>query len=171
MRITATHLATTAVAGLAMAAGALLGGGPSPSSAQEQPRTIELILASAPKVAHIDVEHRSRAAGRLCARGPVCLGDSFIATNIPLLDARTQRRVGHADALETVFGRQGEYWTITARLGDGTLQVYGQRRHPRRVSVLPVVGGTGAYANTRGTLSFTEIGETGRARLTFNLAQ
>jgi hypothetical protein len=156
------------VAGLALLAGALLGG-PSPSSALEQPRTIELILANAPKVAHIDIKHRSRAAGRLCARGPVCLGDSFIATNVPLLEAKTKRRVGRADALETVFGRQGEYWTITARLADGTLQVYGQRRHPRRVSVLPVVGGTGAYANTRGTMSFAEIGETGRARLTFSL--
>jgi hypothetical protein len=37
------------------------------------------------------------------------------------------------------------------------------------VSVLPVVGGTGAYANTRGTMTFAEIGETGRARLSFNL--
>jgi hypothetical protein len=169
MRITPTHLATTAIAGVALVAGTLLGG-PSPSSALEQPRTIDLILANARHVAHIDVKHRSRAARRLCARGPVCLGDSFIATNVPLRDAQTQRRVGRADALETVFGRQGEYWTITARLADGTLQVYGQRRHPERVSVLPVVGGTGAYANTRGTMSFAEIGETGRARLTFNLA-
>jgi hypothetical protein len=47
--------------------------------------------------------------------------------------------------------------------------VYGQRRHPERVSVLPVVGGTGAYANARGTMSFAEIGETGRARLTFSV--
>jgi hypothetical protein len=39
------------------------------------------------------------------------------------------------------------------------------------VSVLPVVGGTGADANTRGTMSLAEIGQTGRARLTFNLAQ
>ena len=37
------------------------------------------------------------------------------------------------------------------------------------MSVLPVVGGTGAYAGARGTMSFTEIGETGRARLTFDL--
>jgi hypothetical protein len=169
MRITRTHLATTAIAGLALVAGALLGG-PSPSSALEQPRTIDLTLANARQVAHIDVKHRSRSAGRLCARGPVCLGDSFIATDVPLRDAQTQRRVGRADALETVFGRQGEYWTITARLADGTLQAYGQRRHPERVSVLPVLGGTGAYANARGTMSFTEIGETGRARLTFNLA-
>jgi hypothetical protein len=168
MRITRTHLATTAIAGLALAAGALLGG-PSPSSAREQPRTIDLILANARQVAHIDVKHRSRSAGRLCARGPVCLGDSFIATSVPLRDAQTRRRIGRADALETVFGRQREYWTITARLADGTLQVYGQRRHPKRVSVLPVVGGTGAYAGARGTMSFTEIGETGRARLTFNL--
>jgi hypothetical protein len=168
MRITPTHLATTAIAGLALVAGALLGG-PSPSSALEQPRTIDLILANALHVAHVDVKHRSRSTGRLCARGPVCLGDSFIATNVPLRDAQTRRRVGRADALETVFGRQGEYWTITARLADGTLQAYGQRRHPERVSVLPVVGGTGAYANTRGTMSFTEIGETGRARLTFSL--
>ncbi|MGH2947680.1 MAG: hypothetical protein ACRDPC_15755 [Solirubrobacteraceae bacterium] len=168
MRITRTHLATTAIAGLALVAGALLGG-PSPSSALEQPRTIDLILANARNVAHIDVKHRSRSAGRLCARGPVCLGDSFIATNVPLRDPETQRRVGRADAVETVFGRQGEYWTITARLADGTLQVYGQRRHPQRVSVLPLVGGTGAYANTRGTMTFTEIGETGRARLTFSL--
>jgi hypothetical protein len=169
MRIRHTYLGMTAVAGLALVAGALLGG-PSPSSALEQPRTIELILANARQVVHIDVEHRSRAAGRLCARGPVCLGDSFIANDVPLRDAKTKRRVGRADALETVFGRQGEYWTITARLADGTLQVYGQRRHPERVSVLPVVGGTGAYANARGTMSFTEIGETGRSRLTFNLA-
>ncbi len=169
MGITRTHLATTAVAGSALLAGALLGG-PSPSSALDQPRTINLIAANPPKVAHIDIQHRSRAAGRLCASGPVCLGDSFIATNAALLDAATKRRVGRADTLETVFGRQGEYWTITARLADGTLQVYGQRRHPQRVSVLPVVGGTGAYANARGTMSFAEIGETGRARLTFVLA-
>jgi hypothetical protein len=167
MRITTTHLATTAIAALALGAGALLGG-PSPSPAREQPRTIDLILANARNVAHIDVKHRSRSAGRLCARGPVCLGDSFIATNVPLRDAQTRRRVGRADALETVFGRQGEYWTITARLADG--QAYGQRRHPEHVSVLPVVGGTGAYANARGTMSFAEVGKTGRARLTFNLA-
>jgi hypothetical protein len=92
------------------------------------------------------------AFGPTATRGPVCLGDSFIATNVPLLDAKTRRRVGSADALETVFGRQGEYWTLTARLA------------------VPVVGGTGIYANTRGTMSFAEIGETGRARLTFNLA-
>ena len=168
MRITRTHVAMTAIPGLALVAGALIGG-PSPSSALEQPRTIALVLANARQVAHIDVKHRSRPAGRLCARGPVCLGDSFILTNVPLRDAQTQRRVGRADALETVFGPQGEYWTITARLANGTLQVYGQRRHPQRVSVLPVVGGTGAYANARGTMSFAEIGETGRARLTFSL--
>jgi hypothetical protein len=96
----------TAVAGLGLAAGALLGG-PSPTSALEQARTIELVLANPPKVAHIDIEHRSRAAGRLCARGPICLGDSFIATDIPLKDARTKRRVGRADALETVFAARG----------------------------------------------------------------
>jgi len=168
MRITRTPLATTAIAGLALIAGALLGG-PAPSSALEQPHTIDLILANARHVAHIDIEHRSSSARRLCAGGPVCLGDSFIATNVPLRDPETQGRVGRADALETVFGRQGEYWTITARLADGTLQVSGQRRHPQHVSVLPVVGGTGAYANTRGTMRIAEIGETGRARLTFNL--
>jgi Dirigent-like protein len=168
MRITRTHLAMTAIAGLALVTGALIGG-PSPSSALQQPRPIDLTLANARHVAHIDVQHRSRSAGRLCARGPVCLGDSFIATDVPLRDAQTRRRVGRADALETVFGRQGEYWTITARLADGTLQVYGQRRHPKRVSVLPVVGGTGAYAGARGTMRFADIGETGRARLTFNL--
>jgi hypothetical protein len=108
MRITSTDLATTAIAGLALAAGALLDG-PSPSSALEQPRTIDLILANVRHVVHIDVKHRSRSAGRLCTRGPVRLGDSFIATNVPLRDAQTRRWVGRAAALETVFGRQGEY--------------------------------------------------------------
>jgi hypothetical protein len=37
------------------------------------------------------------------------------------------------------------------------------------VSVLPAIGGAGAYAGARGTMSFAEIGETSRARLTFNL--
>ena len=45
MRITRTHVAMTAIPGLALVAGALIGG-PSPSSALEQPRTIALVLAN-----------------------------------------------------------------------------------------------------------------------------
>jgi hypothetical protein len=97
------------------------------------------------------------------------VGDYFITTGAPLLDPDTKRRVGRFDGVELVVGRSGEFWTLTARLADGTLQVNGQRRHPQRVNVLPVVGGTGAYANVRGTMTLTEIGERG-ARLTFNLA-
>jgi hypothetical protein len=111
--------------------------------------------------AAIDVGKRNRdSAG---------VGDYFIATSTPLLDAHTKRRVGRADAVELVLSRSADFVTMTARLADGTLQVNGQRRHPGRVSVLPVIGGTGACANARGTMTLAEIGETGRARITFGL--
>lgn len=161
MRLTRTSLCIATAAGLALIAGALLAGS-SPSSAGEQtPRTIELVPGAGGGGAAIDVGRpNKRSAGA---------GDYFITTNAPLLDPETRRRVGRLDAVELVFGRGGEFWTLTARLAGGTLQVVGERRHPRRVNVLPIVGGTGAYANMRGTMTLTEIGERG-GRLTFKLA-
>ena len=56
---------------------------------------------------------------------------------------------------------------LTARLGSGTLEATGERRHPGAVSTLAVTGGTGVYAGARGTVALVEIGEAGGARLTF----
>ena len=159
MRLTRTHLGIAAIAGLALVACTLLSG-PAMSSALEPARTIELIVGDGGGGAAIDVGKPNKSSAGA--------GDYFITTNAPLLDPATGRRVGRLDAMELVFGRSGEFWTITVRLADGTLQVNGERRHPRRVNVLPVVGGTGAYANVRGTLTLTEIGERG-GRLSFSL--
>jgi hypothetical protein len=52
------------------------------------------------------------------------------STNTPLLHADTTRRVGRADAVESVLRKSAYLVTMTAWLADGTPQVNGQRRIP-----------------------------------------
>ena len=98
------------------------------------------------------------------------IGDEFITTDAPLLDPGTRKPLGHMDGVETILSTSADNVTLTVRLGAGQLFANGERRHPNRVNVLAVTGGTGAYANTRGTVTLTELGESGAAWLTFVLA-
>jgi hypothetical protein len=58
-----------------------------------------------------------------------------------------------------------DFVAITARLGGGTIQVNGVMRHTSSPELLAVTGGTGSYANARGTLQLDES----TARATFSL--
>ena len=97
------------------------------------------------------------------------IGDEFITTDAPLVDPGTRKPVGRMDGVETILSTSADNVALVVRLATGQLFTSGERRHPDRVNVLAVTGGTGAYASTRGTVTLTELGESGAARLTFVL--
>jgi hypothetical protein len=84
---------------------------------------------------------------------------------VKLRDAATRGPAGRLDILGTIASRRADFVAITAHLHDGTIQVNGVMRHGKSPVLLAVTGGTGNYANARGTLALNE--RTGRA--TFSL--
>jgi hypothetical protein len=156
--MTARVLGLTGAVAATASAFALSGGWP--ASAQSGARTIALLAASGGHTKEIVVDRHGRANA---------VGDYFISTNARLLDATDKRPRGRMDAMETILSRTADAVSLTARLTDGTLQAYGERRHPGRTSELPVVGGTGAYAGVRGTVRLTEPAGGGPAVVTFEL--
>jgi hypothetical protein len=84
------------------------------------------------------------------------VGDSFVTTRAKLSDPSTRATVGSMDILGTIASRRSNFASITARLRRGTVQVNGVMRHDRTPTVLAVTGGTGDFANARGTLALNE---------------
>jgi hypothetical protein len=96
------------------------------------------------------------------------VGDYFVSSGGPLVHAETGEPAGHSDAIDTILSDSADQSSMTARLSNGTIMVVGEFRHVS-TSTLPVVGGTGAYSGVTGTVSIAQIGDTGKARLTFHL--
>jgi hypothetical protein len=78
------------------------------------------------------------------------IGDEFITTEAPLVDPSTKKPVGRMDGIETILSTSADNVALTLRLATGQLFASGERRHPNRVNVLAVTGGTGAYATHAG---------------------
>jgi hypothetical protein len=152
MSLNSQLLAVAALAGLAVA-GVALQDSPA-ASAVDSPRTIELAVGRPAKNTFVDTAKKGES-----------VGDSFITTGVKLRDAATRERVGRLEVLGTIASRRAEFIAITTRLHDGTIQVNGVMRHGKSPVLLAVTGGTGNYANARGTLALNE--RTGRA--TFSL--
>lgn len=99
-------------------------------------------------------------------------GDQFLSTGLPLLDAPRGTRIGTADGMETIVGRAGGgtvNMTGVLRLKDGKLHFGGLLRRSDTPQALPVLGGTGAYAGARGTLTASEDGTAKVVRLRVEL--
>lgn len=65
-------------------------------------------------------------------------------------------RIGHVDVQIIIFKPGTIRLAGTFSFPNGTLEVGGSTSFAR-VSVTPVLGGTGAYANARGTLEITQL--------------
>jgi hypothetical protein len=91
------------------------------------------------------------------ALGP---GDMFLTTGVPMLSEGTAKRIGVEDGTETVVSVAHDgtvEMNTTLRLHDGLVMLSGVVRHTDTPFRLPVVGGTGAYANATGQM--TELRE------------
>jgi hypothetical protein len=86
-------------------------------------------------------------------------GDVILHTRSPGVDARTGRRLGSSDGVETILSLKHAGTVAvsdTVRLPGGRIQVAGSVRHGERTQALAVIGGTGRYANARGQVTITE---------------
>jgi hypothetical protein len=91
------------------------------------------------------------------ALGP---GDMFLTSEVPMLSEGTAERIGVEDITETVVSVRHDgtvEMNTTLRLRDGLVMLSGVVRHTDTPFRLPVVGGTGAYANVTGQM--TELRE------------
>src|SRR4051812_8364940 len=151
MSLRSTLLTALAFALLAVGIVALNDSAAAPSAS---PQTIELTVGRSAKDTFVDNGKHGES-----------IGDVFISTGVKLRDAATRTPAGRLDILGTIASRRADFVAVTAHLHGGTIQENGVMRHPAPAHVLPVTGGTGNYANARGTLVLNE--STGRA--TFSL--
>ena len=148
-----SHLLSVAVlAVLAVGGVALQDSAAAPGAAS--PETIELAVGRSAKDTIVDNGKKGES-----------IGDSFISTAVKLRDADTRAPAGRLDILGTIASRRADFVAITAHLHGSTIQVNGLMRHSTAPHLLAITGGTGSYANARGTLELDE--STGRA--TFSL--
>ena len=105
------------------------------------------------------------------------VGDLTITTG-PLSDTYQGARSGSATMVSRVVtpGRSVETRNtqVTIKVRGGTLTAAAMNEFPRGgpatiLNIMPVVGGTGIYATARGTLSVQPIGNSGGARLAFDV--
>jgi hypothetical protein len=99
--------------------------------------------------------------------GPKAVGDEFITTGSPLVRPAAKVHVGRMDAIVVIASHAFDHISLTAHIGSGTLEASGEFRDAGGASVIAITGGTGPYAGAHGTLTITELGDTGAARLTF----
>jgi hypothetical protein len=144
-------LTLAAVAGLGAAGGALHDSAAAP--AIDSPQTLEFAVGRS-KDTFVDVGKKGES-----------VGDFFITRGARLRDPATHERVGRIDLLGTIASERAEFVTLTTRLRDGTIQVSGVMRHDESPMLLAVTGGTGSYANARGTLALNASTK----RVTFSL--
>jgi hypothetical protein len=119
------------------------------AAANDAPRTMTLSTPfDGGTSRHVDVGKRGFSAG-----------DMFTVTGQPVTDEATGRRVGSLDAIETVVSglHDGTVSMVaTLRLPDGTVHGGAIIRHSEETTLLPVTGGTRAYAGASGQLTVTE---------------
>lgn len=152
MSLRSNLLTVSAFAALAVGSVALKDSAAAPAAAA--PQTIELAVGRPAKDTFVDNGKKGES-----------VGDSFISTAVKLRDPATRAPAGTLDILGTIASRRADFVAILAHLHDGTIQVNGVMRHTTSPHILPVTGGTGNYANARGTLELDD--STGRA--TFSL--
>lgn len=86
-------------------------------------------------------------------------GDAFFATDLPLYNEHTGRRIGSSDAVELILsGRHDGTVTSqqTLRLPGGHVDLDGIVRHTDDPLRVTVTGGTGRFAGVAGQLVATE---------------
>jgi hypothetical protein len=154
MSLRSNLLTVAAFAALAVGSVAQQDSAAAPAAASTQ--TIELAVGRSAKDTFVDNGKKGES-----------VGDSFISTAVKLRDPATRAPAGRLDILGTIASRRADFVAITAHVHGGTIQVNGVMRHTTTPHLLPVTGGTGNYANARGTLELDD--STGRA--TFTLLQ
>ena len=99
-------------------------------------------------------------------------GDVILHTRSTGVDARTGRRLGSSDGIETILSLKHNGTVAVSdpvRLSGGRIQVAGTVRHGERTQALAVIGGTGRYANARGQVTITEDTQHKRNLITVTL--
>jgi hypothetical protein len=94
-------------------------------------------------------------------------GDMFLTNGVPMLSHETGERIGVEDGTETVVSIKHDgtvEMNMTLRLHDGLVMLSGVVRHTDTPFRIPVVGGTGAYANATGQM--TELREDDKRKVT-----
>lgn len=94
-------------------------------------------------------------------------GDIFLTTGVPMLSHHTGKRIGVEDGTEIIISGAHDgtvEMNMTLRLPDGLVMLSGVVRHTDQPFRLPVVGGTGTYADVTGQMS--EIRENRKKNVT-----
>ncbi len=147
MRTCLSMLGVAGLGGVVLALGPAPGSGLAPSAEPAAPVTERLTLSSPFEGGdshYIDLGKKGLGAG-----------DVFTSVGVPVHDETTHRRVGSMDGMETILSR----WhagtvsqTFTFRFKGGTVSVAGTLRHTEKPLRMPVVGGTGEYADVTGQM-------------------
>jgi hypothetical protein len=112
-----------------------------------------------------EVEHARVDVGR---RGP-SVGDMEFSRSLLYNKRIREKPIGHSEVTCIATGQTSSSCTGTYFLPKGKIVVIGPTRF-RELYELAVVGGTGLYANARGTLTVTSLGtRPARALLVFRL--
>jgi hypothetical protein len=146
---TAPVLSALVVAGVLMASSASAAPAPQASAAHEDARRSITFIYDAPfdggTTTYVDLGTPEF--------GP---GDMFLATDVPMLAHNSNRRIGVEDGTEIVVSTEHD-GTVethgTLRLRGGLVMTSGVVRHSDTPFRVPVVGGTGTYANATGQLT------------------
>jgi len=133
----------------ALALGSVAAGCGSSKSKAAQPRTL--------RYEGFDVARTIFHGGKVVADREPTRGDSMVWTS-RFYKPGSKRPVGHGEFFITLTYADGGAGMGTLYFPQGKL-VGGGVEHFRRVDTEPILGGTGAYANARGEIAFTHVGE------------
>jgi hypothetical protein len=136
---------TVATVALILAAAVTLSATASGPAQEAKSQTLRLLAVETGKEHYIDLGERGDS-----------VGDIVMFKEI--LRARG-RVAGHTEIHCTFAGPDSARCNGTIFLGNGKIEA-GGAIHFRKVTRLPILGGTGAYAGARGQLEFTEAGNT-----------
>ena len=159
MEKTLKHLAAVVLLALCVAAGIALRNAGA-ASAIDAPMTISLRAAPGGRTTTVDTGRRDGGHG---------VGDYTVTTGAPLRAATSRSLAGHLDVVETILSAQASEFRCIVQLHSGSIQVDGLMNPRRPTGVLTVTGGTGDYANARGTAGFKINERSGAATLTLTL--
>jgi hypothetical protein len=136
-----------AIVALLVAAVITLSVSASASGPSQEPRaeTLRFLAVETGKENYIDLGERGDS-----------IGDIVMFTEILRAGGRI---AGHTEIHCTFAGPESARCNGTIFLRNGKLEA-GGALHFRKISRLPILGGTGAYAGARGQLEFTEAGNT-----------
>jgi len=130
------------------------------ASAIDAPTTISLRATPGGRTTTVDTGRKDGGHG---------VGDYTVTTGAPLRAAPSRALAGHLDILETILSAQASEFRGIVQLHSGSIEVDGLMNPRRPTGVLAVTGGTGDYANARGTAGFKINERSGAATLTLTL--